>query len=312
MRERVRYCAGWVLGTALKLTGRVEHAKRALLCSDGVLALTFHNPTRRLFYNSIQWLLQNGFHFITTDELSEVARGHRQPNQGAVWLSLDDGWKDNLVSVFPVVVEFGIPVCLFISTDPVERSGHFWWSLAKRADSQLHEGGRLLPRLMALPESGRLKQVQELEKQFGYQMPRESLTIEEVKRISSLPEVTLGCHTMHHVVGSNCSDSELESEIGGSKAALENWTGEKIRYFAYPHGRFDGREKAILESLGIEMAFTLQHSHIFRGQNPYYLPRFTVMDRGFLAENICHMLGLWSQWIDRLKWPESKLRETYG
>jgi peptidoglycan/xylan/chitin deacetylase (PgdA/CDA1 family) len=159
---------------------------------------------------------------------------------------------------------------------------------------------------MTLPEGERRKQVEDLERKYGYQMPRESLSVEEVKQLSRLPEVTLGCHTMNHVIGPNCSDSELLSEISGGKRLLEDWTGEKIRFFAYPHGRFDGREKPILESFGIELAFTLEHSLIFRGQDLHYLPRFAAMDRGFLAENICHMTGLWNQWIDRLKRSEGK------
>ena len=42
----------------------------------------------------------------------------------------------------------------------------------------------------------------------------------------------------------------------------------------------------------------------------YFIPRFICMDDGYLAENICHMVGIWTPFIDGLKAILKKRRQV--
>ena len=69
---------------------------------------------------------KNGYFFISIDQLIQYVQNQQEFPKGAVWLSIDDGWKDNIHNIIPVISEYKIPTTFFIATDPVENQGIFW------------------------------------------------------------------------------------------------------------------------------------------------------------------------------------------
>jgi len=131
---------------------------------------------------------------------------------------------------------------------------------------------------------------------------RKAMTIEDVRRISVIPQVTIGSHTITHPVLPNCTDSQIDYELGESKRKLEDWTGKSIRTFAYPFGRFDGRERQFLKKYGYELAFSkTEDKFISLNDDSYLLPRTDVMDDGSCIENLCHALGVWEPITNKVK-----------
>jgi GNAT superfamily N-acetyltransferase len=128
-----------------------------------------------------------------------------------------------------------------------------------------------------------------------------AMTIEDIQRISKNNLVTIGSHTVNHAIIPNCTDVELEYEINNSKKELENWTGKEVKYFSYPNGDFDGREKEILEKYGFELAATTENNAVSIDSYLYSIPRYSVMNDGSFAENLCHMLGIWQPFISKIK-----------
>ncbi len=127
------------------------------------------------------------------------------------------------------------------------------------------------------------------------------MSMDEVKELSKISQITLGNHTVNHVITPNCTTSELEYEICESKTTLQNWTGEKIYSFAYPNGAFDEREKSMLQNADIKIAATIENRLINMDEDIYLIPRFVAMDTGSLMENICHMTGIWEPFMTKLK-----------
>ena len=80
--------------------------------------------------------------------------------------------------------------------------------------------------------------------------------------------------------------------------SLESWTGAAVTTFAYPEGRFDGRESLLLAENGYELAATTQAKFITRATDPYLVPRFHVGDNFTLPEAICNMVGVWRPVVD--------------
>ena len=119
------------------------------------------------------------------------------------------------------------------------------------------------------------------------------MSIEEIAKISALPNVTIGSHSVTHTLLSTCTEDELRREINDSKRDLELWTGRPVRAFSYPDGNYDHRVAAWLARAGYSLAFTTEHHPLTLSADPYYMPRCSVMDDGSLTENLCHAFSLW-------------------
>ena len=151
-----------------------------------------------------------------------------------------------------------------------------------------------------LPEHLR-RQVLKSISQAGLSFKREAMTVEDIRSIAALPQVTLGAHTVSHPILPNCADVEVEYELVESKRRLEEWIGKPVTTFAYPSGSLNGREKGFLEKYGYELAATIENGRVGPDSDRYLIPRAGVMDDGSFAENLCHAVGVWEPVVKKLK-----------
>lgn len=263
-----------VLALAVIASGRVRQAKRRALHSEVVTAIYFHNPNKRLFARCVRWLAQNSYTFISAAELINILHRGSKPPKGAVWLSFDDGSEELLRGVLPVVRQRRIPVTLFIPSGFVEGDGLFPW---------VHRNQSADPVVVdAAVRNG----------------TRDCMTIAQVMEVASYPEVTIGSHTVSHAVTPKLTNERAHFEFAESKRALESWTSAPVTCFAYPEGRFDGREGRLLKDCGYEMAATTEASFVTRASDHYFIPRFHVGENIWFPEAICNMVGVWRPVLD--------------
>lgn len=132
-------------------------------------------------------------------------------------------------------------------------------------------------------------------------MDRETMTTDDVAAISKLPQVMIGCHTAHHVIMPRCTEDELDFELTSSKKKLENWTGKKVAFFAYPDGEFGAREKEYVRKYGFELAASVENRFINGGEDVFAVPRFWVRGEGSFAETKCQIVGIWTPLIRKIE-----------
>jgi len=219
--------------------------------------------------------MKHGYTFISMDELLEIISGRMPPPRGAVWLSFDDGFRECLTNVLPLVRKHNIPVTLFIPSGIIGGDGRFPW-LLRPSSITTRSNGRAADGI------------------------RHALTVSEIKDVARYPEVTIGSHTVNHTVTSGLSEDKIRFELGESKRQLEAWLGTSVKSFAFPVGRFDGREKALLAELGYVLAATTENSFITPGIDTLLVPRFSIADDIWFPEAICNMVGVWRGAIDPL------------
>src|SRR5258706_1647853 len=135
----VRNLACESLALAVIACGRVRRAKRTALSAGVITPIYFHNPTKRLFARCIQWLIDNGYTFISASDLVDILYQVRPVPKGAEWPSFDDGYKEWLENVLPLVRERNIPVTFFIPAGIVQNGGRFPW-LHTGASAELKAG----------------------------------------------------------------------------------------------------------------------------------------------------------------------------
>ena len=299
LRRVIRNGAGFLLATILIRLGFLKRASKKALEPDVITSIAFHNPSKKLFMKMVAQLQKKGFEFISAAQLMDILSGRAVCPRGAVWLSLDDGWRDNLTNVIPTAVEHQIPITIFICTGAVEE-GVFWWRKVTQFPHLVPLQFRDVNTLKKQPEDVRMQIIRHID-EAGVSPQREAMTIEEVKNISVITEIDLGAHTDTHPILPNCSEKQIEDEIAESTRKLEEWTGKNITVFAYPNGSYDGRERQFLEAKGYKLAVTTEEKSTVVNGDLYLFPRYIVMDDGSFTENICHALGVWAPVIKKIK-----------
>jgi poly-beta-1,6-N-acetyl-D-glucosamine N-deacetylase len=304
MKNSFRNLIGCLVATTFIMTGFVRHATRRALHSKCILALYFHKPDKDEFEECIRWLKKKGFRFISSHDIERILKKEIAFPQGAVLLTVDDGWQSNVTNVVEVANRHEVPVTIFVATTPAEE-GVYWWSYVQQANAQgLSSISKKSLKLM--PEEKRLGILQEIKKKV---FPvREAMTVEQIKCVSASPYITIGAHTQTHPVLINCPEKQVYDELTISREKLEAWTNKEVTYFAYPNGDFSLREIQILQTLNYRLAFSSQPRYLTPEslKDHFSLPRFGFLEGASLAENICRITGIWQPLMQKL--PLKKMR----
>lgn len=299
MFNLLRNPLSFILSWFLIGTGLVLRYVRKSMAPNRITSIYVHDPSARLLEGCIKWLLDNKYYFISVAELYDILTSGRNIRPGAVCLTIDDGGKDTLLNVVPVIEKYGVPTCFFISAGPVEK-GVFWWTYVEKSRAMGVNGVPDVDAFKAMPEAERSAAVGKLEKVLCVE--REAMTQEEVFKISTNPLITIGSHTVNHAYMDRCSKEELLLEIKESKRLLSEWTNREISSFSYPDGNTTGEEHEILCESGYLMAFTTKPDLIeIDNYHPFYLPRFCMNERGPFVENICRICGAWQSIVGRIR-----------
>jgi poly-beta-1,6-N-acetyl-D-glucosamine N-deacetylase len=291
----------WLLATALIALGFVKRATQRAMKGEFILAVYFHNPSRREFETCIKWLLKHKFNIISAADVANLVHNKLPFPKGAVVLTADDGWKCNEANIAEVANQYKVPVTIFVSTEPVEK-GTYWWSYlieAKKRKLRVPE----LSAVKGLANEERLSILHKLKKKVALQ--REAMTVEQIKRISQSPYITIGGHTHTHPILPNCKNKQAYYELKHSKKKLAGWLGKDIEFFAYPNGDFSKREVRMLHDLNYKIAFNSEQTYLTPAmlEHAYELPRFSYLEGASLAENICRITGIWKPFINGFRKP---------
>jgi len=291
LKMKMRPLLSHFLGLFLTKSGFVQTQLKKIKSTNSITVLYFHNPSAELFAGCVSWLVDNHYVFITVRELYDIVTQDIAPPVGAVCLTVDDGWRENLSNIMPVVNARNIPICFFISTGPV-LDGTFWWSLCAHAVREGFGENISAIKLKKIPNLKRMKIIDELRTRI--KLDREAMTKEELIELSRNPLVTIGSHTVNHPCLNQCTDNESVYEITECNGQLSEWIRKDVKYFSYPNGDYKGSEHQVLAECGCLMAFTTKQEFVSpNDSNHFYVPRFSINDRGSLEENICKMIGLW-------------------
>ena len=89
------------------------------------------------FEAQMKYLKENGYHFITLDQLLDFLDYKEQIPEKSVVITLDDGWRSIYDIAFPILKKYGIPATLFVYTDFIGGGKAMSWAQVK----ELSENG---------------------------------------------------------------------------------------------------------------------------------------------------------------------------
>ncbi|MFD2183132.1 polysaccharide deacetylase family protein [Rhodoplanes azumiensis] len=246
--------------------------------------------------------------FVSLDEVYRRL-AERDFRRRFVAFTFDDGYRDNKDYAYPILKHHGIPFAVYVPTSFPDRLGELWWAALEAVIAQndkivLEMDGRdcridcattaekseafalLYCWLRRMPTDAQmLDAVRELTARYRVDSAAicDSLCMswEEIRALADDPLVTIGAHTVNHVMLAKACDTVVRSEMKMGSAVLEAALGMAPRHLAYPYGDVTAagpREFAIAAELGFKTAVTTRPGVLFpeHAETLTALPRISI------------------------------------
>jgi peptidoglycan/xylan/chitin deacetylase (PgdA/CDA1 family) len=241
---------------------------------------------------------------VSLGELAAALEGGRPP-RGAVAVTFDDGYADNLLAASPILERHGAPATFFISTGCL--GGEFWWDELARLlltaqappETLRLEGLTPLPsgaagsedrrqllqalhaHLMGIGEAARCRLLEQMRVWAHGAVAMGAARAMSPDQLVSLAHhelVEIGAHTVSHPSLKRLDRSSQQWEIRQSKAHLEKLLAREVVGFSYPHGALSARTVAYVREAGYRYACCSHTDAVRRGSDRFRLPRLWAPD----------------------------------
>lgn len=241
--------------------------------------------------------------------LDEATTQHDRPR---VIVTFDDGYADNLLVAAPIAADLGIPMTVYVTSGMVGSPIGFWWD---RLGHLIHQVSNRVVDVQVATSSGPLhvrltdpRQTQETIAAIRRRLlpcgideidqvlesiaallgldpsaPPDArpLSDDELLRLGSYGNVSIGAHTTRHVQLRSMAPSDQFDTVNRSKLDLEAALNREVRHFAYPFGgpeSIDAVSILAVREAGFSTATTTVAGSVGSSPDPLRLRRRLVMN----------------------------------
>lgn len=227
-----------------------------------------------------------------------------------VCITFDDGYKDVMRWAYPLLKKYETPFAMYIATSFPDRLGELWWVALEAVIARNDRIGMVINGKDQFFECRTVRQKRELyDAAYDYLRSLKTedelrrvvrdlcachrvdiasfyrelcMDWEEIGRMALDPLVTIGAHTVNHVMLKKVpSDTTVRAEIDMSRSVIEAALGRRPAHLAYPVGdptSAGPREFRIAAELGFKTAVTTRPGVLFKAHRDHLtaLPRISV------------------------------------
>jgi peptidoglycan/xylan/chitin deacetylase (PgdA/CDA1 family) len=210
----------------------------------------------------VRYLARN-FKVVSLEAMVNRLAGNRAISVNEIVLTFDDGLRNNLTVVYPILRELQVPATFFVCPALIG-SGKWLWNHEARSrlrtlsDSAVAD---LRATLLAPSPSAdgivewmktlKLPQRQRAEECIRRATPafrptaaqHQAYDMMDWDDLKSMDAglIMIGSHTMTHPILTTLSADEINSELRESRVCLEQKLGHAVEFFCYPNGSYDAR-----------------------------------------------------------------------
>jgi peptidoglycan/xylan/chitin deacetylase (PgdA/CDA1 family) len=264
--------------------------------------------TPRFFEQVVRYLRRRGLDLISLDEM------HRRLREGDctrrfACITIDDGYRDTLQYALPILKRYQVPFAVYVATSFPDRLGELWWlaleaivarnsRVTLRIDGleqgfdcrtvaeKRHLYDQLYAYVRRLPAEDELRRfVRDLGARYQVDIADfcEELCMSwaELGTLAADPLVTIGAHTVNHVMLAKVPERAARSEMEMSRSVIEASLGIRPEHLSYPVGDRTSagpREFRIAAELGFKTAVTTRPGVLFPEHRDHLtaLPRISI------------------------------------
>lgn len=217
---------------------------------------------------------------VTLDEI--VARPSVSvQSRPAVALTFDDDLPSHVRYALPALRQFGVPAAFFLSGRALHGRGGYWF---QHLEGLLEAHGQArtaaLLGLSDVDVAGLMRACEasaDLRRrvcELAVNLPAPTILDRDGIAALAAGGMTLGFHTVDHMVLPGLTDAALADAVSSGRADLAEAGGTAVQHFAYPHGKADERSAAAVRSAGFAAAFTGRAAPVRRGDDRHRLGRW--------------------------------------
>lgn len=234
----------------------------------------------------LHWILSYCRKHYNCGSISKTIELWKRKNKGKkplLAITFDDGQEDNYRYAIPVLEKLGLTSTFFVPVSNIETATPLWHDILgftvlrlfesdKNGIDKLNESLRLnlflcrspieaaraaVKRAKSITVHQRVKLIQNLMKDNNAPCPKwaRMMTWQHLREINNNGH-EIGSHSMTHPLLPQCSNSDLQTEIGKSREVLQEKLKIPIETFCYPNGDYDERVVKITQSAGYSCAVT--------------------------------------------------------
>jgi peptidoglycan/xylan/chitin deacetylase (PgdA/CDA1 family) len=189
-----------------------------------------------LFERQMRYLADSG-RAMPLAAIADAVRAKGACPRDAVAVTFDDGFRATHEAALPILTKFKVPATMFVVSAKIGGSND-WMSTRNFPHRELMSRHEIL----AMRDAG----------------------------------IGIGSHTRSHPRLPELTAAQLDDEIAGSKADLEQLLGQPIEHFAYPFGLFNEAARAAVEAAGYKAAVSVRSGFNGATVNPFELRRIEV------------------------------------
>lgn len=257
------------------------------------------------FSKVIAQLRRSGIDLVSLDEMYRRLT-ERDFSRRFACITFDDGYRDLMQWAYPVLRKHDVPFALYVPTSFPDRIGELWWLGLERVIAENSRIGLIIDGqerrfdcatvadkralfdelywwLRSRETEDELRDVvRDLCARYGVDMKsfcdELCMTWDEIATLARDPLVTIGAHTVNHVILMKTSDRVARSELEMGRAVIEAAIGVRPEHLAYPVGDRTSageREYRFAKELGFKTATTTNPGVLF----PEHADQLTALPR---------------------------------
>lgn len=205
--------------------------------------------------------LAGHYEFAAMDQLclAELGGSARRASRPRVYLTFDDGMRNNLTEAMPVMAKHRANACFYVCPELIEQKCWIWTHEMRLRLVEIDLPGRAEILALSGAERWDVEAMVAVAKKMG--RPAREAFLERIRALSAAFTIlpwqrraydlmtwedlalvdrelfTIGSHTMsHQPLGAATNADELRHEMEESRRVLEAKTGRPVRHFCYPDG----------------------------------------------------------------------------
>ncbi|MBI2216437.1 MAG: polysaccharide deacetylase family protein [Candidatus Rokubacteria bacterium] len=248
------------------------------------------------------------YRVLTVEEAHEGVRRRMLP-RGALAITFDDGYRDNLTHAAPILARYGLPATVFVATGFVGGAEVPWFDRLALAFKETREQAittawgdtfalttvqerldalaRVITYFKRLPDDHMRREADRLLGALGVtgrgRFKNLMLNWDDVHALTGLG-FSIGAHTVNHPILSRVCAERAWTEIIGSRTMIRAACGRLPKAFAYPNG-YAGDYTETVKHMVREAGFSCAVTSRF-GLNTLRTPAFELRRGGPWEEHL--------------------------
>ncbi len=177
-----------------------------------------------------------------------------------ITVTFDDGFVSVIQNALPVLEELKIPATLFLPTGCLGKKPHW------------------------------------VTEEYEHFKSDSVITVEQLQKTADHDLIAIGSHGKTHLALSGLDEHAQESEIIGSKDALEKLLGRKITMFSAPFGSYDETSLRLAQAAGYQRFFLNIPTDFSENLEQFIVGRVDITPEDWSLEYRLKMVGAY-QWL---------------